>query len=308
MNKGCTLRKSNCVAPLSALLLDSSLISTTFCKPQSKETIYNAKLIDCNGYLQLYTFTNDKSKNTLGLERTSLEEDEQKYKKSKADISTLDTDLLKKIDNTININNPKEIELKNIMRSKLQCQRLAKCNSEIWKTFITLTFAENITDITIANKEFNKFVYKIKRVFPDFKYLCVPEFMKNGRVHYHLLTNIDISNEKLIYRQLDNKKYLHIKYWNNGFDKVENIKGDIKKIIGYISKYMTKDIDNRLFGHKRYFYSQNLKKPIIEYLDINNPKHLDYLNKLINDKNIVYENNYVNPYNTEIVSFKEFHN
>ena len=32
-------------------------------------------------------------------------------------------------------------------------------------------------------------------------------------------------------------------------------------IIGYLSKYMTKDIDNRLFGKRRYLYSQNLVKP-----------------------------------------------
>jgi len=204
-------------------ILDSSLISTTFCKQTSNKTLYNAKLIDCNGYLQLYIFSKDKSR--------IIQEKEKN--KSKIDISILDTDNLKKINHTSD--NLKEIDLKNIMRSKLQCQRLAKCNSNIWETFITLTFADNITDIKIANKEFNKFIYKIKRVYKDLKYICVPEFQKRGAVHYHLLTNININNDKLIYKQIDNNKYLDIKYWNNGFDKIENIKGDIKKIIGYIS-------------------------------------------------------------------------
>lgn len=275
-------------------ILDSSLISTTFCKQTSNKTLYNAKLIDCNGYLQLYTFSKDKSR--------IIQEKEKNQ--SKIDISILDTDNLKKINHTSD--NLKEIDLKNIMRSKLQCQRLAKCNSNIWETFITLTFADNVTDIKIANKEFNKFIYKIKRVYKDLKYICVPEFQKRGAVHYHLLTNINISNDKLIYKQVDNNKYLHIKYWNNGFDKIENIKGDIKKIIGYISKYMTKDIDNRLFGKHRFFYSQNLDKPCISYLDLSNKKHIDFLLNKLNDKKLIYENNYINDFFNEKINFREF--
>lgn len=281
MRNNSTLRESNCVAPLSALLLDSSLITTT-------KQLYNVKLINCNNYIQLYYHNEDK------------------IVKSKKD----DELNLNKIDNVDKSNNVdlKEIELKNIIRSKLECQRLAKCNIDEWSIFITLTFAENITDINYANKKLRYFCDKVRRVFPNFMYLCIPEFQKRGAVHYHILSNIDINNKDLIYKQIDNEKYLHIKYWNEGFTSVEKVKGDKKKVIGYISKYMTKDIDNRLFGHRRYFYSQNIKKPITEYLDINNPKHLNYLNKLINNKNIVYENIYVNPYNNEIVSFKEFHN
>lgn len=308
-------------------ILDSSLISTTFCQQRSNKTLYNAKLINCNGYCQLYTFSSDKS----------IKIEEKEKKQSKLDISVLDTDLLSKIDNNnnclsndidlekyiriqtqldrfrvfntskqANTNKNKEIDLKNIMRSKLQCQRLAKCNSDIWETFITLTFADNITDIKIANKEFNKFISKIKRVYKDFKYICVPEFQKRGAIHYHLLTNISINNEKLIYRQLDNNKYFHIKYWSNGFDKVDNIKGDIKKIIGYISKYMTKDIDNRLFGKHRYMYSQNLNKPAVFYLDLSNEKHIDFLNNILDNKKLIYHNEYLNEFFNEKINFQEF--
>ena len=275
-------------------ILDSSLISTTFCQQRSNKTLYNAKLIDCNGYCQLYTFSNDK---IINIEK-------KENKQIKMDISVLDTDLLKKLDNNSNIEN--EIELKNIIRSKLQCQRIAKCNSDIWETFITLTFSDNITDIKIANKEFNKFISKVKRVNKDLKYICVPEFQKRGAVHYHLLTNININNKKLIYRQIDNPKFSHVKYWNNGFDKIENIKGDIKKIIGYISKYMTKDIDNRLFGKHRYMYSQNLNKPVISYLDLSNEKHIDFLNKILNNKSLIYSNEYINEFFNEKINFHEF--
>ena len=139
-------------------------------------------------------------------------------------------------------------------------------------------------------------------------YLCIPEFQKRGAVHYHLLTNINVNNTELIYKQETNKKFLHVKYWNEGFTSVEKLNGDKKKIIGYISKYMTKDIDNRLFGRRRYFYSLNLKKPRVEYLDLENLKHKKYLENLINNKKVVYENIYINPYNNEEILFKEFHN
>ena len=273
-------------------LLDSSLISTTLQELQPTKIIYNAKVIYCDDYIQLYNFETYKSRNNLDLNNKNN------------NIVNIDTDNLKKIDTTETKIN--EIEYKNVIRSKLQCQRLAKCNSSIWETFITLTFEENITDIKLANKEFNKFVSKIRRIYKDFKYICVPEFQKRGAIHYHLLTNISTENDKLIYKQEDNKKFLHVKYWNNGFTKVDKIKNDIKKIIGYISKYMTKDVDNRLFSKHRYFYSYNLNKPQISYLDLTNKKHCDFLLKILKDKNLIYTNTYTNEFYEEEIIFNEY--
>ena len=61
--------------------------------------------------------------------------------------------------------------------------------------FLTLTFAENVTDIDYANKKFSYYVDQVRRVYKDFRYLCIPEFQKRGAVHYHLLTNIDVDSE-----------------------------------------------------------------------------------------------------------------
>ena len=187
----------------------------------------------------------------------------------------------------------------------MQCQRLAKANINDWKTFITLTFAKNITDIDSANKRFRYFIDKVQRIKKDLKYLCITEFQKRGAIHYHLLCNIDISDTSLIYRQEDNEKFLHIKYCLDGFTSVEPIANDTKKIIGYISKYMTKDIDNRLFNHRRYFYSRNLKKPLESYIDLDNIKESLFLQKIIQDKELIYQNDYINPYDNGKVTFLE---
>jgi len=273
---------------LSDLLLDSSLIVTT-----NNLELYDYKVISCNDYVQIYKFSKSKSKQQKDLEK---------------DIKKIDTDFLFKNNQTKEIEKENKIEIKNIMRSKLECQRLAKCNASEWKTFITLTFTENIKDIKYANKRFRYYIDKIQRVYKNFKYICIPEFQKRGAVHYHLLTNIDINDKNLIYEQEDNHYFKHIKYWNDGFTKVDILEKDIKKIIGYISKYMTKDIDDRLFNCHRYFYSRNLKRPIVNYINLNNEKHLNYLKNTLENKKLIYKNQYISSYDNESILFEEFLN
>ena len=166
---------------LGETLLDSSLIVTT----NTKE-LYNVKLVNCGDYIQVYYLKdkrviNKKSDDELSLKKINKDND---YKEE---------------------NNYNSIELKNITRSKLECQRLAKCNSKEWKTFITLTYEENITNIDEAKKDFRYFIDKVQRVYKDLKYICIPEFQKRGAVHFHLLTNIAKDNNKLIFLQEDNK-------------------------------------------------------------------------------------------------------
>ena len=270
-------------------ILDSRLISPTLNKK-----IYDIKLVDCGDYSQVYVYKTSKVKTKI------VDDTDIKLKKQRIN---------KLFDNKSNIENTlKEIEIRNIMRSKLVCQRFAKANMKDWETFITLTFADNIQDIKTANTRFRYFIDKVRRLKKDFKYLCITEFQKRGAIHYHLLTNININDNTLLYTQEDNSKFKHIKYWNDGFTSIEEIKGDAKKVVGYISKYMTKDIDNRLFGFHRFFYSKNLIKPIENFIDTSNEKELNFYIKKIQDKDLIYQNKYINPYDDSEVSFLEFHN
>ena len=272
--------------PLSAIL-DSSLISATLKKE------YQIKLVKCGSYCQVYFYKESMVR--------------KKEKKDFDELSLNKIDISESIEERKNVKSTlHEIEFKNITRSKLECQRIAKANMEVWKTFITLTFKENIECVPLAHKRFKLFVDKIRRIKPDFMYLAIPEFQKRGAIHYHLLTNIDITDTKLIYAQEDNNKYLHVKYWLDGFDSVEPLNSEPKKVVGYISKYMTKSIDNRLFGHRRYFNSQNLKKPITSYIDINNEKELEFYKKNIQDTTLIYQNEYENPYDKTKVQYLEY--
>lgn len=266
-------------------LLDSKLISAT------KLKLYSIKLVECGDYIQVYLYKESKSKK------------EKVEKDFDLKLSKLETqDLV--VEDTITTSN--QIEERNIIRSKLECQRLAKSNIKDWETFITLTFEDNITSVKDANKRFKYFIDKVRRVKKDFKYLCIPEFQKRGAVHYHLLTNISINDTTLIYAQENNKKFKHIKYWDEGFTSVEVMKGNPKKVVGYISKYMTKDIDNRLFGKHRYFYSQNLIRPKQNFINLENDTDKEFYNKKIQDVTLIYQNEYINSYDNNKVTFLEF--
>ena len=277
-------------------ILDSKLIVTT------KLGLYNVKLVECGSYVQLYCYSEKKAR-TTGKDTSDLELREYRMNKIFGVTTTQQH-------NTVNEEQPKVVEQRNIIRSKLECQRLAKANMSDWKTFITLTFEDttkfDVTNVDDCNKRLRYFIDKVKRVYPEFKYICVPEFQKRGAVHYHLLTNIAIDNEKLIYKQNDNPRFFHIKYWIDGFTSVEKLKNEPKKVIGYIAKYMTKDIDQKLFNRHRYFYSRNLITPSESYIDLDNPNDCEFLLKKIRGKEKIYSNQYINSFDGHDVEFQEF--
>lgn len=297
------------------LLLDSSLISPTQ---------YDYKIIQCGKYMQVYKL-NEIRKKRPTKENKSLE------------ISIkFDVDRLYKKENYNKRNELKQIEYKNILRSKLQLQRIVKSNEEEFKTFITLTFGENkYTDIAAANKKFDIWRTKIKSIFKDFKYVCVPEYQKGREkkygyavVHYHLLTNLEI---KKIYKyirrnkeieipliipqqqfsdtQLKNmsleqrKRCYDVKYWSYGYSSVYPLKNI--NVVGYLTKYMTKDIDNRLFGKRKYLNSRNLNMPREFTIDSRVNKGYDrlFMIEYLYDKQ--FSNSYLD-YFGNIVDFTEY--
>ena len=294
------------------ILLDSSLILTT--KSEKYDVMveeYDIKIVECGNYCQLYLFNNkmkhrkEQNKDIIDL---SLEKINKKNKINAMFDNVDNNDSLPILSDTI--------QLKNITRSKLECQRLAKANMEDWKSFITLTFEENVIDLKEANKKFRYYIDKIQRLKKDFKYLCITEFQKRGAIHYHLLTNLECNSKfipkqpiKSLYnpssRTWKELEYYDLPYWIDGYSSAEPMNSDVKKVVGYISKYMTKDIDNRLFNHHRYFYSRNLNRPKESYINIENIKHSNYLKKIIQDKELIYQNEYANPYDNNKVSFLE---
>jgi hypothetical protein len=170
------------------------------------------------------------------------------------------------------------------------------------------------SDFELAKEKYtsimNMLKKKLKRKGLEFYYLTVWELQKNGNYHFHVLCS-DLPNDELYImpKWLDydfiNKKFYNgqgLKQWSYGKSDVQKIKSPAR-VTSYVSKYIIKsflnvDSDSYIdyLHKKKYFVSQNLDKPIIDYFD----KVSDF-DGLIDD--LALENidpfikEFINPYN-----------
>ena len=158
----------------------------------------------------------------------------------------------------------KEINRNKVLaRNRRTVRQLVNSNHDCNK-FLTLTFADNLTDIDKANYQFKKFIERLKYRYSsiELKYIAVIEFQKRGAVHYHLLNNLPYIDVNELAR-----------VWGHGFIKLNKI-DNVDNVGAYVTKYMQKDLDDpRLLGRKCYMTSRNLNKP----LKINNDSLVDEL-------------------------------
>lgn len=227
-------------------------------------TKYNTKILLCsNGYVELKKYKSNLERKKDGYEERK---NQPKFKYTRAKKNTSGT-----------------ISKSNLSKTRNNLIALACENEYIFTSFITLTLSNNknckkrteidINDIGQANKLFNIWRTQIQRKYPNFVYICVPEYQKRGAVHYHLLSNlrcgIEIpSREPLRTYNTEKKRYYDLEYynipfWNYGYSTAFNIKNtdDNFNLALYITKYLYKDIDNRLFGRQKVLRSKDLRKP-----------------------------------------------
>lgn len=135
----------------------------------------------------------------------------------------------------------------------MELRRLINANFDIHAKFLTLTHKENITDVDMANRNFRKFIQRLRHKYGDFKYAAVIEFQARGAVHYHMIADLPyITKSELA------------EIWGHGFVRINDIKdknggSGVDNVGAYVTAYMTKDqSDPRLHGRKMYFTSKNL--------------------------------------------------
>lgn len=203
-------------------------------------------------------------------------------------------------------NKSKENRIYTLYKDRQKVRRLVNANEDL-RTFITLTYKENIQDFDYSNKEFDKALKRINRYLnkhmgKDFKfqYVAVREFQHRGAIHYHMLCNypLHINDRELHFETALSKmkkneyqkwfeRWWSAKFWdNNGYidvrsnkitkatykrhgNKYGEIGDEIDNFGAYMSKYMTKETaDNeRMEGRKIYLCSQGLKQPIEVIVD-----------------------------------------
>jgi hypothetical protein len=197
---------------------------------------YNHKVVVSGKQVEVYEY---KKPVWRDFEKTTRVSVHDNYKKELKQLDIFEQLELKKQKAKFSIN-----------RTRTEIRRLVNANPQLNK-FMTLTFADNITDLKTANYIFNKFIQRISYKYRSFEYLAVPEFQKRGAVHYHLLCTlpfVEISEVEAI--------------WGQGFIKINRI-DNVSNVGAYVCKYLSKDMfDERTFGKKKFFRSQTLCKAV----------------------------------------------
>lgn len=169
-------------------------------------------------------------------------------------------------------------ELNNYKRAKNKIYDYARCN--MWDYFLTFTFNPDKVDRTNydeCRKKLTKWLNNISQRYcnGELKYIIVPELHSDGvSYHFHgLLSNCD----GIIFvpsGHIDNngRTIYNLPQYKLGFTTATAIT-DTNKVCSYLAKYVTKQLDLKLKGKRRYLASTNLNLPTEEKLYTN--KNLD---------------------------------
>lgn len=187
-----------------------------------------------------------------------------------------------------------ESRMKSNIRARNEVRRLVLSNFDKSSKFMTLTFRENLQDISEANKCFKEFLRSVNRHLkrkgkPNMKYVAVVEFQKRGAIHYHVICDLKGVNASRLWGFWKSAT----RQYDGGVD-IKNIR-QVDNVGAYVTKYMVKDLekaDDRLVGKKVYQRSQNLDKPKQIVLDFRKEKDRTLFEELTKDKKITYQSKY----------------
>lgn len=115
-----------------------------------------------------------------------------------------------------------------LRRSKSQVRRLIQ--SMPGRAFLTLTYAENMTDYKQAEADLSLFRRRAKRKYGKFDFVAVAETQKRGAWHWHL-----ILDGFYPYREIRN-------LWPHGFIDIRKVQ-NAKQAARYLTKYVAKTFD-----------------------------------------------------------------
>lgn len=181
------------------------------------------------------------------------------------------------------VRTPKPRSMQSAMRTRSRIRRLVNSNPTMDK-FLTLTFAENITDVASANYLFKLFRQKLERhLGRKFKYLGVIEFQKRGAVHYHLIMDIPFIEWPILSEM-----------WGNGRIQIERIRKPnragiyMAKTTNYIAKGLQ---DTRLFGKRVYFYAYATLDKFLEIMDFSCNNKNRFLDVVDSCKKVLFRRN-----------------
>lgn len=134
--------------------------------------------------------------------------------------------------------------------------------------FWTFTFGTEREDDERCFSRMRDWLKNQRRKHGPFIYLLVPERHKTGEIHFHgvlggypgELVDSGVKHEgNIVYNAVD---------WRHGYNTVTKIRSQ-EKAASYMTKYIVKDMDKNVVGKgkKKYWSSQGLREPVIEYFE-----------------------------------------
>ena len=197
-------------------------------------------------------------------------------KLSKHNYVVLSSGEIKKYNNSKN-NIKTQSNLRKTFKNLRQLIRTNFDNKSKNQLFITLTYAENMTDHKRLYSDFDAFLKRLKRRFKEhkFDYIAVAEPQERGAWHFHILLK---TNQKTLY--INNTELTTL--WGNGFTDVQRLKSD--DVGSYYVAYFTDILDEtknskrRKKGERLKFYPKNfkfyrcsrgIKKPVEKIINYN---------------------------------------
>ena len=152
----------------------------------------------------------------------------------------------------------------------------AACNSDIFDLFITMTLDKECVDR-----------YNIDKIYPKLKnflssrvqrnglaYVIVPEYHKDGAIHFHGLINssaVKLKDSGKKYGKRNSpcrgQRIHNVTDWKFGFTTAVKLSGDYMNVCKYITKYVLKQADGGMVGGRYYYHGGELKSPCYEYIN-----------------------------------------
>lgn len=155
-------------------------------------------------------------------------------------------------------------------RAKTMVRRL--CKHKGLTTLLTLTYQENMLDRDRMARDFDVFIKRVRRVIPDFQYVCVFERQKRGAWHAHIATWRVLSHYMaggVMVKSYDLLRSLWRATIGGGgnIDVSRNkaVQRSSAKLASYLSKYIGKTFDQAEKYVNSYSSSgRTLPKPVVE--------------------------------------------
>ena len=150
---------------------------------------------------------------------------------------------------------------RSIRRTKSTIADLVLCND--FQYFCTFTFdpkKHDRYDVNHCKFIMAMWLHRQRAHSPKMKYLIVPEFHKDGALHFHALLSNFNGRLKDSGKKQSGRTVYNMTGYRAGFTTAVPIDHNKGAVSNYIKKYITKDMP-LIHGRKRYWISQNLIRP-----------------------------------------------